>query len=46
MAEKVDPYKYMKGFGNHFTSEALEDALPKGVILSFSYLLLYKSIIL
>ncbi|KAJ1921727.1 hypothetical protein H4219_000460 [Mycoemilia scoparia] len=25
-----DPYEYMLGFGNHFTSEALPDALPKG----------------
>ncbi|RHZ68909.1 hypothetical protein Glove_292g35 [Diversispora epigaea] len=25
----VDNYKYLEGFGNHFTSEALPDALPK-----------------
>ncbi|RIA91772.1 homogentisate 1,2-dioxygenase-like protein [Glomus cerebriforme] len=30
MTNKIDPYNYMKGFGNHFTSEALKDALPKG----------------
>ncbi|CAB4385274.1 unnamed protein product [Rhizophagus irregularis] len=29
MTNKIDPYKYMKGFGNHFSSEALQDALPK-----------------
>jgi homogentisate 1,2-dioxygenase len=23
-------YKYQEGFGNHFSSEALPDALPKG----------------
>jgi hypothetical protein len=26
----ADPYTYLEGFGNHFTSEALKDALPKG----------------
>jgi homogentisate 1,2-dioxygenase len=25
-------YEYMNGFGNHFSSEALPDALPKGII--------------
>ncbi|KAI8070011.1 homogentisate 1,2-dioxygenase [Gongronella butleri] len=25
-----DPYTYLEGFGNHFTSEALDGALPKG----------------
>ncbi|CAG8618204.1 3795_t:CDS:2 [Funneliformis mosseae] len=30
MSNKADPYDYMEGFGNHFTSEALKDALPKG----------------
>ncbi|CAI2180237.1 12517_t:CDS:10 [Funneliformis geosporum] len=30
MPNKADPYDYMEGFGNHFTSEALQDALPKG----------------
>ena len=34
MSKKIDPYKYMEGFGNHFTSEALQDALPKGAILT------------
>ena len=23
-------YEYLSGFGNHFSSEALPDALPKG----------------
>ncbi|KAI8340485.1 homogentisate 1,2-dioxygenase [Chlamydoabsidia padenii] len=26
----TDSYNYLEGFGNHFTSEALKDALPKG----------------
>ncbi|CDH58811.1 homogentisate-dioxygenase [Lichtheimia corymbifera JMRC:FSU:9682] len=26
----TDPYTYLEGFGNHFVSEALPDALPKG----------------
>ncbi|ORZ05800.1 homogentisate 1,2-dioxygenase [Absidia repens] len=26
----ADPYTYLEGFGNHFTSEALKDALPRG----------------
>ncbi|KAI9310304.1 homogentisate 1,2-dioxygenase [Dichotomocladium elegans] len=26
----TDPYSYHEGFGNHFTSEALPNALPKG----------------
>jgi homogentisate 1,2-dioxygenase len=26
----TDSYSYLEGFGNHFTSEALKDALPKG----------------
>lgn len=25
-----DPYTYLSGYGNHFESEALEGALPKG----------------
>lgn len=28
----TDPYTYLEGFGNHFVSEALPDALPKGKI--------------
>ncbi|CAJ0635200.1 10634_t:CDS:10 [Entrophospora sp. SA101] len=27
--EQIDPYIYMSGFGNHFSTEALTDALPK-----------------
>lgn len=28
--EYKNDYKYQAGFGNHFSSEALPDALPKG----------------
>ncbi|CAG8579348.1 480_t:CDS:10 [Acaulospora morrowiae] len=28
--ETIREYKYLEGFGNHFVSEALPDALPKG----------------
>lgn len=27
-------YKYLEGFGNHFTSEALPGALPKGKFIA------------
>ncbi|CAG8579680.1 7133_t:CDS:10 [Paraglomus occultum] len=30
MTVNVDSYKYLSGFGNHFSSEALEGALPQG----------------
>lgn len=30
MTASKDDYKYYEGFGNHFSSEALPDALPKG----------------
>jgi homogentisate 1,2-dioxygenase len=30
MKHQSTPYVYMHGFGNHFSSEALVDALPKG----------------
>jgi homogentisate 1,2-dioxygenase len=30
MAQKESKYQYQSGFGNHFASEALPDALPKG----------------
>jgi homogentisate 1,2-dioxygenase len=30
MTDIKNDYKYQPGFGNHFSSEALPDALPKG----------------
>ncbi|KAI7860643.1 hypothetical protein BDC45DRAFT_492467 [Circinella umbellata] len=30
MTAQKDPYTYHEGFGNHFSSEALPDSLPKG----------------
>ena len=45
MSKKIDPYKYLEGFGNHFTSEALQDALPKGMIPLTTFFILFNLLI-
>lgn len=35
MTEIKNDYSYHPGFGNHFSSEALPDSLPKGIMKSF-----------